>query len=167
MTESLNVEVNGKWYRVDVEDLYTDPVLAIIDDETYEVTLSNQTSEMLAGHVVTRTSVQKISEEAETPSEFSHRQRLKTPPNSTSQSESHVLTSPPSAVKTFTAPMPGTILSILVDVGEQIVTGDTVCVLEAMKMQQSLRADWSGIVKAILVDTGQQVMDGTPILELE
>ena len=67
----------------------------------------------------------------------------------------------------FTAPMPGTILSILVGVGDQVVTGDPVCILEAMKMQQSLRADWSGVVKEIYVDVGQQVLDGTPILKLE
>ena len=63
--------------------------------------------------------------------------------------------------------MPGTILSVLVGVGDQVVTGDTICILEAMKMQQSLRADWSGMVKAVYVDVGQQVLNGTPILELE
>ena len=42
-----------------------------------------------------------------------------------------------------------------------------ICVLEAMKMRQSLRADWSGIVKTIHVIPGQQVQDGEPIAELE
>lgn len=69
--------------------------------------------------------------------------------------------------KMFTAPMPGTILSILVTVGDQVVTGDTVCILEAMKMQQSLRADWSGIVKTVYVGVGDQVLGGAPIVELE
>ena len=63
--------------------------------------------------------------------------------------------------------MPGIILSIDVGPGDQVVTGDAVCVLEAMKMQQVLRADWSGVVKSVLVTVGQQVMNGAPIIELE
>ena len=44
--------------------------------------------------------------------------------------------------------------------------GDEICVLEAMKMQQSLRAEWAGTVKAIHVSPGQQVLDGDAIAEL-
>ena len=63
--------------------------------------------------------------------------------------------------------MPGTILSIEVNPGDQVIIGDAICVLEAMKMQQVLRADWSGVVRSVLVTVGQQVMNGTPIVELE
>ena len=63
--------------------------------------------------------------------------------------------------------MPGTILSIAVSPGDQVVTGDAICVLEAMKMQQMLRADWSGVIKSVLVTVGEQVMNGAPIVELE
>ena len=63
--------------------------------------------------------------------------------------------------------MPGTILSIEVGVGDLVVTGDPVCVLEAMKMEQVLRADWSGVVRVVHVIVGQQVSDGSPIIELE
>ena len=75
--------------------------------------------------------------------------------------------SPPDPSKVFSAPMPGTIMSIEVEPGDQVVTGDVICVLEAMKMQQQLRADWSGMVKSVLVDVGQQIMDGAPIVEIE
>ena len=63
--------------------------------------------------------------------------------------------------------MPGTILSVEVNPGDQVVTGDAICVLEAMKMQQVLRADWSGVIKSVLVTVGEQVMNGSPIVELE
>ncbi len=63
--------------------------------------------------------------------------------------------------------MPGVILSLSVNPGDQVVTGDAICILEAMKMQQVLRADWSGIVKSVFVTVGQQVMNGAPIIELE
>ena len=63
--------------------------------------------------------------------------------------------------------MPGVIVSVSVGVGDQVVTGDEVCILEAMKMQQVLRADWTGIVREVYVQPGQQVLDGDPILGLE
>ena len=75
--------------------------------------------------------------------------------------------STPSAVKIFRSPMPGVIVSVSVKEGDQVVTGDEVCVLEAMKMQQSLRAEWTGIVRAVHIVPGQQVLDGDPIIELE
>ena len=62
--------------------------------------------------------------------------------------------------------MPGIVLSIAVSVGDQVTTGDDICVLEAMKMQQTLKADWSGVVSAVHVIPGQQVQDGDAIVEL-
>ena len=44
--------------------------------------------------------------------------------------------------------------------------GDEICVLEAMKMQQTLRAEWTGIVDEIHVETGQQIQGGDKILSL-
>ena len=72
----------------------------------------------------------------------------------------------PAAVRTFSSPMPGVILSVAVKIGDQVITGDEVCVLEAMKMQQTLRAEWSGIVQAVHVVSGQQVLDGDPLVDL-
>ena len=62
--------------------------------------------------------------------------------------------------------MPGVILSVTVKIGDQVITGDEICVLEAMKMQQTLRAEWSGIVQAVHVESGQQVLDGDPLIDL-
>ena len=73
---------------------------------------------------------------------------------------------PPAAVRTFNSPMPGVILSVAVKVGDQVITGDEVCVLEAMKMQQTLRAEWSGVVQAVHVQSGQQVLDGDPLVDI-
>ena len=73
----------------------------------------------------------------------------------------------PSPVRTFRSPMPGSIISVSVKEGDQVVTGDEVCLLESMKMRQSLRADWSGIVKTVHVKAGDQVPHGHPIVDLE
>ena len=69
--------------------------------------------------------------------------------------------------KSFTAPMPGTVIEVLVKVGQQISSGDEVCILESMKMQQVLRSEVSGIVKSVEVSEGEQILDGHVIFELE
>ncbi len=55
------------------------------------------------------------------------------------------------------APMPGTIASIAVKVGQKVARGDTVLTMEAMKMEASVRAEVDGTVGEVLVQAGQQV----------
>ena len=62
------------------------------------------------------------------------------------------------------APMPGMIISYAVKVGDTVKTGDLVCVLEAMKMQNSLPAPASGVVKAINFEPGASVAKDATIL---
>ncbi|OGP71586.1 MAG: carboxylase [Deltaproteobacteria bacterium RBG_13_60_28] len=62
------------------------------------------------------------------------------------------------------APMPGMIISYAVKVGDKVATGDLVCVLEAMKMQNSLPAPASGTVKAINFEPGASVAKDAIIL---
>ncbi|MGD0217575.1 MAG: pyruvate carboxylase subunit B [Desulfobaccales bacterium] len=62
------------------------------------------------------------------------------------------------------APMPGMIISYSVQVGDKVASGDLVCVLEAMKMQNSLPAPAAGVVKAINFDPGASVAKDTVIL---
>ena len=60
----------------------------------------------------------------------------------------------------ITAPMPGTVLRILVDVGQAVKKGDDILVLEAMKMEQALKATVDGTVAAINVSQGDTVEAG-------
>jgi len=62
------------------------------------------------------------------------------------------------------APMPGMIISYAVQVGDKVNTGDLVCVLEAMKMQNSLPAPAAGTVKAINFEPGASVAKDAVIL---
>jgi pyruvate carboxylase len=62
------------------------------------------------------------------------------------------------------APMPGMIISYSVQVGDQVNTGDLVCVLEAMKMQNSLPAPAAGAIKAINFEPGASVAKDAVIL---
>lgn len=62
------------------------------------------------------------------------------------------------------APLPGTITSVNVNVGDAVNAGDTVVVLEAMKMQNNIEAENSGTVKQILVKQGDAVLEGATLV---
>ena len=64
------------------------------------------------------------------------------------------------------SPLPGTITEILVSVGQQVNIGDTVVVLEAMKMQNNIEAEYAGTVKAINVNKGDSVMEGAVLITI-
>ena len=63
--------------------------------------------------------------------------------------------------------MPGKVISIMVRPGERVSAGDEVCVVEAMKMEQSIRAARDGIIKAVLVQPMDSVSKNDPLIEME
>ncbi len=75
-----------------------------------------------------------------------------------------VVSGPASAVK---SPLPGTIMSFSVKEGDAVKSGDTVCILEAMKMENDVHTTQSGTVKKILVNVGDAVADGADIMIIE
>lgn len=65
-----------------------------------------------------------------------------------------------------TAPMPGTIVKVNVTVGAAIKKGDTLCVLEAMKMENEIKAPEDGTVASVNVQSGASVSSGEVIITL-
>ena len=66
-----------------------------------------------------------------------------------------------------TCPLPGTIISINVKEGDTVAAGQTVVVLEAMKMENNIDAERGGVVKQVLVQAGATVMEGDVLLVIE
>jgi len=64
------------------------------------------------------------------------------------------------------APMPGLVLRVLVEVGQQVAAGEGVAVLEAMKMENQIKAPAGGVVQAVLVEAGRAVEKGQVLLIL-
>lgn len=64
------------------------------------------------------------------------------------------------------APLPGTVTEVCVKVGDAVAMGDTVVVLEAMKMQNNIEAENSGTVTSVLVSKGDTVMEGAPLITI-
>lgn len=73
----------------------------------------------------------------------------------------------PSGPLPLVAPMPGMIVRVAVQVGDTVVPGQGLVVMEAMKMENELRATSAGTVKAVLAQAGTAVEKGTILLELE
>lgn len=65
------------------------------------------------------------------------------------------------------APLPGVIVEVKVAVGDEVKAGDTVVVLEAMKMANNLETEKAGKVTAVLVQAGESVMEDTPLVVIE
>ena len=72
----------------------------------------------------------------------------------------------PAGSNVVTAPLNGKITQVLVKAGDQVAAGDTVVMLEAMKMENSITAEAAGTVKAVLVNVGDQVDGGQALVEL-
>ena len=155
MPKTLKVKIRDRWFTVEVVDLTGNTAKVLVDGDPVEVDLEGLGAIDGAPKAVKSGPVALPVEESPTR------------PTPEVRPAPDRATGTPSATKTFSSPMPGVILSVAVKVGDQVVTGDQVCVLEAMKMQQVLRADWTGIVRAVHVESGQQVLDGAPIVDLE
>jgi acetyl-CoA carboxylase biotin carboxyl carrier protein len=85
-------------------------------------------------------------------------------PEAPPQVEGHVLKSP--MVGTFyRAPSPGA--KAFVEVGDSVKAGQTVCIIEAMKLLNEIEADKDGVVKAVLAENGQPVEYGEPLLVID
>ncbi|TNF74372.1 MAG: acetyl-CoA carboxylase biotin carboxyl carrier protein subunit [Acidobacteria bacterium] len=62
--------------------------------------------------------------------------------------------------------MPGRVVALLVEEGQEVESGDGLVVLEAMKMENEIRAETAGVVRKILVSEGQAVEGGDPLFEI-
>ncbi len=146
MSEILKVRVGPRWYRVEIDDINTDPVKVKVNGKEFEIILHDKPE------------VQSQMAYVEQPMEDSR-------DSETDRNEKpNGISSKP--LRLVESPMPGTVLSISVEIGDYVSPGDDVCLLESMKMRQVLRSDIGGKVGSILVVPGESILDGAPILGL-
>lgn len=65
------------------------------------------------------------------------------------------------------APLPGTILKLNFKVGDEVKQGDTLLIMEAMKMENNIQAETSGKIKSIFVAEGETVLQDNNLMEIE
>lgn len=73
----------------------------------------------------------------------------------------------PAGTTVMKSPLPGSIVKVFVQAGQEVKKGDTLLTMESMKMENIIAAEVSGKVKAVLVQPGQNVMQDAPMVEIE
>jgi biotin carboxyl carrier protein len=71
------------------------------------------------------------------------------------------------STRRITAPLPGVIIELRVNEGDTVKTGDTLLIMEAMKMENNILAEQSGVVKRLNVRKGDAVLQGDVLIEIE
>jgi glutaconyl-CoA/methylmalonyl-CoA decarboxylase subunit gamma len=150
---NYRVTVDGHEYLVEVPDPSERPVRAIIDGEVLEVAISSGTPNSQDGTLSSRTARTAVSA-----------QPIVAVPTVASAQPARSSGGPGGAIK---APLPGTIVGISVAVGEAFTHGQELCVLEAMKMNNPIRATRAGTVREIRISIGQQVQHGTVLMVVD
>jgi len=98
---------------------------------------------------------------------FAHDQQVKSARSVADQTEVPVQVTGPDGSVGMSSPIQGTIVSIDVEVGAEVVEGQQVAVVEAMKMEHVINADLSGVVREVTMSTGDIVREGFPIVFIE
>ena len=151
--------VKGVDYEVEIQDIEGDIANVTVNGIPFEVEMKQPVK---AGK-------QKVKLSEERRAEGSEERRVKSEEsNSSSASAANTSSAPTAAAgKPVVAPLPGTINEIKVKVGDKVNAGDTVVILEAMKMQNNIEAETSGTITSINVNKGDAVMEGDTLVTIK
>ncbi len=72
-----------------------------------------------------------------------------------------------SGTQVVNAPLPGSIIKVRVEAGDKVSVGDELLTMESMKMENSIKSEYSGIIKNVFVAAGQNVMQDDKLIEIE
>lgn len=147
----LRVKIENESYEVEVGDLTQRPILAVVDGETFEV-YPEELPTVTAAEM-TPLAKAEVHSIAPVPSPTV----VNIPPAS----------KPKTGSNSITAPIPGVILSVAVKAGDEVVPEQEICVLEAMKMKNTIRSDRAGKIVAVHVSNGDTVNHGQPLVDFE
>lgn len=134
-----------------------------IDGKEYHVSIDKVSDDYVADITVNGTSFQVQMEKPEEP-EKKNVELGKPVEDVSKEAAPATQVNAANAVK---APLPGTISAIEVAIGQEVKAGDTLVILEAMKMQNSIEAEKDGKVTAIAVKVGQAVLEDDPLVVVE
>mgnify|MGYP000405263078 FL=1 len=154
-------KVKGVDYVVEIQDIEGNIANVTVNGIPFEVEMKQPVK---AGKQKV-----KLSEERRVKSEEFNSSSSATNTSSATNESSAPTTKPAAAAasgKPVVAPLPGTINEIKVKVGDKVNAGDTVVVLEAMKMQNNIDAETSGTIASINVNKGDAVMEGDTLVTI-
>ena len=138
-------KINGNEYNVAVEELEGNKANVTVNGKTYEVELDRPAKPAVSKPVARPAAAAPTAAPAAAPAPKA---------------------APAAGGAGIKAPLPGVILDIKVKVGDAIAKGQTVAILEAMKMENNINADREGTVVSVNVEKGQSIAEGTDIITL-
>ena len=151
--KKYSLKINGNPYEVKIEDINESSTMArvTVNGVKYDVEIEGgKAAAPKKPHVVAAPEATGLSVTPKTP--------IATKPAAPAAAASGLKVA---------CPLPGTILSINVKEGDTVAAGQTLLVLEAMKMENNIDAERGGVVKQVLVSAGATVMEGDVLLVIE
>lgn len=145
-------QINAKEYRAEILDLSGEAAQVSVNGQEYRVELKTIGAARANSIEVRRAAPKTAPAAAATPAAAAAPVSL---PSSGQQSN---------VVKT---PLPGLVSEIKVAVGDRVALGQTVVVMEAMKMENQIVATCDGTVRKVFVQKGANVSEGEPLVEIE
>jgi len=139
-----SVKIDDQVYTVEIQDLRARPIVALVDGEPFEVFPEE------AGAPAPEVAPGAASANA-LPVPISNGTPLSSSVN----------------IKVVRAPIPGVLISLAVKPGEEVSYGQELCVLEAMKMKNTVRASHPGRIGVVHAAVGQTLNHHDPIMEFE
>ena len=136
--------INGIAYNVSVNSLTDDKAEVTVNGVTYQVDIEN-----------VRQNVPATDREMEPAATVAQTEKEEAPVALVSREGRSVC-----------SPLPGVVLGIKVRVGEHIKVGQTVVVLEAMKMENDIQSEYEGIVASINVSEGDSILEGATMITI-
>lgn len=135
--KNYKLKINGNEYNVDINEVEGQEIKLSVNGAPYTVTVDQEIKQQ-------RKAVAAAPRPQVAPAAGGSVQKSNTPV----------------AGSKVTTPLPGTILDVFVNVGDTVKEGQTVVLLEAMKMENNIEADVAGTVKEVKVRKGDSVLEG-------
>lgn len=151
---AYTMTLDGKSFDVDAKLMKSHIVSALIDNHSYDVDVERASPEPLDGRLAVRVRGRVVR------FEMLDERRKKMKEAQSSRFEH-------AGAATVSSPMPGKVMKLLVGEGDDVVEGQGVVVVEAMKMENELKAPKAGTVTVIRVKEGDAVESGAAMLVIE
>lgn len=144
----VQVKIDEQNFTVEIIDIHATPVQVLVDGESFDVWLEHST----------RPAGEPFGLQARKPA---------LPKNSTSLPNSAPGANSNGNADWIKAPIPGVILSVAIRPGDLVEKGQELCILEAMKMKNTIRSPRGGAIQTVHVAPGQTVSHGDLLMEFE
>jgi biotin carboxyl carrier protein len=153
--KDFSLKINGQNYNVQIDDVNESSTLArvIVNGTAYEVEIDGGKTVAAKKPQVTPVPAAAASAASVTPA--------------TAAPSPRIAAATPTSGYSVKSPLPGTVLSIKVAVGDKVAAGQTLLILEAMKMENNIDAERGGVVKQILAQPNATVMEGDTLIVIE